>query len=31
MMANETNVDQHVDIIKKIIKALLPLENNKIQ
>lgn len=28
-MANETNVDQHVDIIKKIIKLLLPLENAK--
>jgi hypothetical protein len=28
-MTNDTNIDEHVDIIKKIIKQLLPLENKK--
>ncbi len=31
LMGNETNVDEHCDIIKKIIKLLLPLENSKVR
>jgi hypothetical protein len=31
LMANETNVDEHCDIIKKIIKLLLPIDNNRVK